>query len=232
VAHFGQRALEPAIEPGRLEDDESGPDPLGVGREPAHELVLAVGEATGQIDHEQVDGPTREERARQAEAFARIGRADDDQPAQVDAAAHRLEWVEGPRQVEPGDDGAVRLGLGEAAQGERRLARRDAAADRGARLARQAARAQDRVELREAGRDDIVAERLERMRPGSGLLVGEWLEDGREGALVGDRNARTGSLVRDLSAVSYLDAALYTSAVAEPDGGASPARLEPGEGIA
>lgn len=232
VAHFGQRALEPAVEPRRLEDDEPGADPVGVGREPAHELVLAAGEATGQVDHEQVDGPTREERARQAEALARVGRADDDEPAQVDAAAHRLERVEGPRQVEPGDDGAVRLGLGQAAQGERRLPRRGAAADRGARLARQAARAQDRVKLREAGRDDLVAERLEGMRAGSGVLVGEWLEDGREGALVGDREARAGSLVRDGSAVPCRDDTLDTGAVAEADGGASPARLEPGEGIA
>jgi hypothetical protein len=143
-------------EPRRLEDDEADPRPSGEGREPAE----AVGDASGvleawrEIDDEEVDGPAGEQRARHREALLGIGRGQDDEPFQPDAAGDGLDRVEGRGEIEPGDDRAGRLSFRDEPQGERRPPAREVASKRQAEPARQAARSEDRVEVGEAGRED------------------------------------------------------------------------------
>ena len=109
-----------------------------------------------QVDDEQVYLPPSHECRGQRPALVNVLRADDQQPAQVDASRRGLEGVEDAAQVEVGDDAAARLGLGEAVQGEGGLAARARAAKRGTHAARQATRAEQRVEPGKAGRHYLI----------------------------------------------------------------------------
>ncbi len=201
-----------------LEDDQTGPDPSRVCRQPADDRLVAPGQAGRQVDHEQVDCSTGEESARERETLDRSTRAQDDQPAQVDPPADRLEGVERVSQIEEGDDRSGGLCLCHAAERERGLAARGVPADRRARRARQAAGTKHRVEGGEAGGDDVVRARRERVR---GRLRRKWVEGRRERPF-GCRRGRYGSD----PGVGRGDAC----AVSEPDRRASPARFQVGEG--
>ena len=153
---FRERALDSAGEARRLEHDQSGADAPRVRRQPTQDALVRRAQAPGQVDHEEVDRPSREQSAAQREPFRGIRGTNDHEPVQVDPTADRLERIEGIRQVEERDDCSGRLGFRDPAQCKRRLAARLVAADRRARLARQATRPEDSVERRKAAGDDVA----------------------------------------------------------------------------
>jgi hypothetical protein len=159
-------------EPRRLEDEEADPRPAGEGGEAA-EAIREPGGALRpgrQVHDEEVHGPAGQERARDREALLGVGRAEDDEPFRTDAAGHRLDRVEGGREVQPGHDRATRLGRRGEPEGERGPPAREVALEREAHPARQAAGSQDPVQLREPGRED--AGRI------GGAEAGAWIEAG------------------------------------------------------
>ncbi len=157
----------------RLEDDQ---EHAGPPRQRGHpgELVGESGRSSGpggQVDDEQVDRSGLEERAGHRETLVKVGRREDDEPLEAYSARDRLDRVETPLEVEPGDDRARRLGLGDETEGEGRPARRGAAAQGKARRPRHAAWAEDRIERREPGADDR-ADRVGGRGPGGGRSRG------------------------------------------------------------
>ena len=145
----GHRAGEPRW----FEDEEGDPGPAGQGGEPAEPIGEPRGAlGTGwQVDDEEVHGPARQERSGHREALIRLGRREDDEPFRPDPAGHGLDRIEGIGEVQPGDDGAARLGLRGEPQGDRRPPAGEVAAQGEAHAARQAAGPEDGVERREAG---------------------------------------------------------------------------------
>jgi hypothetical protein len=141
----------------RLQDEEADPRPPGEGRQ-ATQAIREPGRAlrTGrQVHDEEIDGPAGQERARDGEPFFRPGRGEDHEPLRLDAAGHGLHRVEGVGEIQPGDDGAARLGLRDEPESERRPATREVAPEREAHPAGQATRTQDGIQRREAGREDV-----------------------------------------------------------------------------
>jgi len=162
----------PADPPGRLEHDEERLRPPGERRqsaEPVRDPGRAVrrGEATsGQVQDEQVHRATGQQRAADGQTLVQGFRGDDHEPLWPDAAGDRLDRVEAARQIEPGHDRALGLGLRRESQDERRPAAGAVTADRHAGRARQAAGPEDRVECREPGPDDAVIASRGRAREG------------------------------------------------------------------
>lgn len=213
AAAFPQRTVERVRQAHGLEGQEPRSDPPGMGRQASQEDGVPDGQASGEVQDQEIHGPSGEERAGQPEAFVGASGPDEHEPAQVHASSDRFQRVERAREVQPGDDRAGGLGLSHAAKGECRLARGAPAPERGARPAGQAAQGQDRIQAREAGRDDLRGERslgsAGGRRPGS-----EW-QPGRGESQSPDRARGT---------------ARSTGAVTQPDGGASPTRLQADEG--
>jgi hypothetical protein len=166
---------------GRIEDQQQGLRAPGERRESMESvgdpgrLVGPRQPAAGQVEDEQVDRPTGEERARDAQALVEAGRRDDHEPLETDPARHCLDRVETARQVEPGHDRALGLGLCCDAQAEGRPTAGAGAADRDAGRPREAARPEDRIERGEASADDAVIR--------SGVVL--WLDIGRRKCLGG-----------------------------------------------
>jgi hypothetical protein len=156
LGHGGRKA---GTEVRRLEDDEEGVRPTGEGRQPM-EPVRDAGRAIGtrqagrQIDEEEVDRASGQERGSDREAFVERRRGDDDEPLEPDPAGDRLDRVEAPGEIEPGDDPAGGLGLRRDPESQRRPTARAAAPDGHARAPRKSTGPEDRVELGEPGRDD------------------------------------------------------------------------------
>ena len=159
---LGDRGRQAAGESGRIEDQQQGlhaPGECGESMESIGDpgRLVGPGQSTaGQVEDQHVDRPPGQEASGDRQALVEAGRRDDDQPLETDPAGDRLDWVEAARQVEPGDDRALRLGLGGDAQAEGRATARALAADRDAGRLRQAARPEDRIERGEAGADDAV----------------------------------------------------------------------------
>jgi hypothetical protein len=106
-----------------LEGDEERLGPAGESRqasEPVGDLRHG-GSRRGprrQVDHEDVDRAGGQEHPGDRQPLVeRLGRQDDE-PVEPDAPGSGLHRVERPGQVQPGDDRAVGLGLGDEAQGE------------------------------------------------------------------------------------------------------------------
>jgi hypothetical protein len=113
----------------RLEDEERDPGPAGEGPE-ATEAIGEPGRTfrpRRQVNDEEVDGPARQERARDRQAFLSGRGREDDEPFRPDAAGHGLDRIEGRGEVQPGDDRATRLGLGGEPEGQRGPAARQVA---------------------------------------------------------------------------------------------------------
>ena len=110
----------------------------------------------GQIDEKDVHRPTLEQRAGDAQPFIRGLRREDHEPLQPHAAGDRLNRVERAGEVQVRDDRPAGLGLRDEAQRERGLAAGRIAVHRDAGCTRQTARAEDRVQSREAGGDDAA----------------------------------------------------------------------------
>ncbi len=123
AGRLGQGAMKRRGEIERLEDEELDADASSVSRQPSQERLVGERQARRQVEHEEVDGTAGDERAGQAQPLPRLGRSEDDEPAQVHPASGSLEWIEGPAAVQPGHDAASGLCLGDGAQRQRRLAR-------------------------------------------------------------------------------------------------------------
>ena len=169
----GHRAGEPRW----FEDEEGDPGPSGQGSKPAE----PIGEPRGalgmgwQVDDEEIHGPARQERSGHREALIRIGRREDDEPFRPDPARYGLDRIEGIGEIQPGDDGATRLGLRGEPQGDGRPPAGEVAAQGEAHAARQAAGPEDGVKRRKAGGVDAGGIRgdtgYRRARPDIGRLV-------------------------------------------------------------
>ena len=196
----GGRATAGRATAGRIEDQQQGLRATGERGEstesigdPAR-LVGADQSTAGQVEDEEIDRTPGQEAAGDAQALIEAGRGDDDEPLEANTTGEGLDRVEAARQVEPGDDRALRLGLGGDTEAEGRAAARALATDRDAGRLREAAGSQDRVERGEAGSDDAVVGARVVVRRGVGRVHGDegrcrW---GREGQRADDpRSCRT-----------------------------------------
>lgn len=171
------RTADRGREAGRAEDDETRSVPPGERAEAveavresrwssrrsnalaasgARSALRARERSVGQIEDEQVYGPTLEERATHPKALLDRRRGQDDEPFESDAPRDGLDGVEAPCEVHPGDEGTRGLRRSDEPQRERRPAARRVAHESDARATRETSRADDGIERREPGRDDIV----------------------------------------------------------------------------
>jgi hypothetical protein len=195
---LADRTREPGGKAGRLEHDEADPRPPGEGGEPTEAVreALRSGDPGWEIDDQQVDRTTSEERAGDRDPLVRGRGGHDDEPLETDAPGDGLDRVEGRGEVEPRDDRAGSLRLGDEPEGEGRPPAREVAADREAHPARETAGAEDRVEGREAGREDVpvVATRdlVAVRRRGPERRRGEGADDGGRSGTPAGPKARQG----------------------------------------
>lgn len=200
AGRFGDGGGQRRRQPGRLEGDEERLRPAGEAgqaSEPLGDLSLrrARGRTRRKVDHEDVDRAAGEEHAGDRQALVEGLGGQDDEPVEAHAAGGGLDRIEGAGEIEPGDDRAVGLGLGDEPQGEGRGARGRRASQRDAGAARQPARPDDRVEGRETGPDDPLdaSSRLTRgRRSGLGWVVGRLGQERCRGECPDDpRSCRT-----------------------------------------
>ncbi len=175
AGRFGDGRGETPGQAGRFERHEQRLCPAGQGDEAAKPVGdLRMGRAGirmwRQIEDEEIDRPSREERARDRQPFVERRRGEDDEPVQANAAGDGFDRIERQGHVEPGDDRALRLGLCREPERERGLSGARLTAERDAGAARQATRTQNRVKIAEAGPDDPLAG-LRRRGDGAGRLV-------------------------------------------------------------
>lgn len=159
AGRFGDRGREPGGQPGWLEGDEEGfrpPSEPGQPSQPLGDLgrSRASVRARREVDHEDVDRATGEEHPGNRQALIEGVGGQDDEPVEPDAASGGLDRIERLGEVQPGDDRAVRLGLGHEPEGKGRGTGARATAQRDAGAPGEPAGPNDRVEGREAGPDD------------------------------------------------------------------------------
>ncbi len=177
AGRFGDRGREAAGESGRVEDQEQGlrsSGERGQSMESIGDLgrLVRPGQSTpGQVEDEHVYRTAGQQAAGDRETLVQAGRGDDHQPLEPDTASDGLDRVEAARQVEPGHDRALRLGLRRDPQREGGPSAGSVAADRDTGRLGEATRPEDRVERGEAGVDDAI---VVRPRLVAWLLVGEW----------------------------------------------------------
>ena len=140
--------MQPLREPGRPTAGSTGGPAHGTGLRRTH------AERRGQVDEQDVHRPTLEQRAGDAQPFIRGLRREDHEPFQPHAAGDGLNRVERTGEVQVRDDRPAGLGLRGEAQRQRGLAAGRIAVHRDTGRTRQTARAEDRIESREAGGDD------------------------------------------------------------------------------
>jgi hypothetical protein len=109
-----------------------------------------------QVDDQQVDRSTGQERAGDRQALVGIGGRQDDEPLGLDPPGHHLDRVQRSRQVQPGNDRALGLGCRGEPQGEGRPAARRVAPECHAHAPWHAAGAEDGVEVGEARGEDPI----------------------------------------------------------------------------
>jgi len=187
---FRDRGRETGGEARRLEGDEERLGPAGErsqASQPVGDLRRGrAGDRMGrQIDDEDVDRSGGQEHPGDRQPFVEGLGCEDDEPVETDAASGGLDRVERAGEVQPGDDGAVGLRLGNQPEGERGGAGARRALQRHAGVPRQAqpTRPDDRIELREAGPDDPLdaSSRLARGRGNELGWVVERLDRQRRG---------------------------------------------------
>ena len=166
------------VEGARLQDDERGAGAPGERREPAQPVPHRPAGPCGiptirQVHHEQVHGPRREQCRGQRQGLLEVGRGEHHEPLRSHAARDGLHGIEGPGEIQPRDDRAACLRLRRRPQRDRGLARRCVAAQRHRGRAREPTVAEDGVQRREPGGDDVpVRVRSRHTRPGPG----DWRE--------------------------------------------------------
>lgn len=109
AGRFGDGRGETAGQAGRLERDEERLGPPGQGDKATKPVGdLRMGRAgirmRRQIEDEEIDRPSREERAGDRQPFVERRRREDDEPIEPDPASDGFDWIERPGHVEPGDD--------------------------------------------------------------------------------------------------------------------------------
>lgn len=110
---------------GRLEDDEERLCPAGERGEAPQPFGDLRGRRAGirarwQIDHQDVDRSGCQQHPPDRQALVKALRGQDDEPVEMDAAGNRLDRVQRAGKVQPGDDRAIGLCLGDEAEGEGR----------------------------------------------------------------------------------------------------------------
>lgn len=159
-----ERAAEAVRETRALDDEEErarptrerADPPESIGRLTDAGAHLPRANAGAEIEDDEVDGPSLEERAGHPERLVeRVGN-EDDESVEPDAACDGLDGIERSPEVHPGRQRAGSLGLGDESERESRRAARGDAADRDRAAERHTAGTQDRVERGEAGRDDVA----------------------------------------------------------------------------
>ncbi len=162
AGRLGHRRGEATTERGCIEDQQQGLGAPGERREsmqPVADACRLVGPSespAGQVEDEEVDRATGQQAPRDRQTLVEGLRGDHDEPFEVDATGDRFDRIEAARQVEPRDDGALGLRLGDDPEAQRRAPARAVPPDRDAGRLRETARPEDRVERREAGPDDAV----------------------------------------------------------------------------
>ena len=148
----------------RFQDNHAHAGPPPERRQPAQAVAEATRTQPGrQVDDDEIHGSAREQRSSDGQPLVEVRRADDDEPLRPDAAGHGLDRIQRTGEVQPGNDRATGLGLGDMAQGEGRPAARGVAPERGERAARDAALAEDRVERGKPRRVDAPDLALDRL---------------------------------------------------------------------
>ena len=189
AGRFGDGRREARSQTRRLDGDEERLGPPGepgqtaqafrdLGRSRARVRVRR------QIEDQDIDRAPGEEHPGDREALVERLRRQDDEPVEANAAGGGLDGIERAGEIEPRHDRAVGLGLGDEPEGERGGAGRCGSAEGDAGAARKPARADDRVERREAGPDDPLdaSSRLARGRRGKlGWVVGRLGRERRRG---------------------------------------------------
>lgn len=250
ACRLGERPAKRGGQAERLQNEEACPcQPCTCGKTP-QQAFPPRRQAPRQVHDEQLDRPATEQCSREAESLDRISGAQDEEPGEIHTACDRLERIERATEIQPGGDRAAPLCLGDAAQRKRGLSARLAPAQRDAGVTDQAARSEDGIQCRKAGRDDTWIGRRERIRfgracrlqhgnPGTarGLdHVGMWrhllrCEDGRKRAGIWNRlpdaDHPTGI---DRPAGAGRPSGIDRTAISEADHGVAPAILEMGEG--
>jgi hypothetical protein len=177
---FAQRCRRQPSPPGpRRQPSPPGPRRQPSPRSASHRQVRR------QIQQQQVHHPVLEEQRRHGQRLLDGIRDQDDQPAQRDAPRRRLDWIQAMGQIQVGRDAASRLGLGDSAQGQRRLAAAGLAPQDRGRIARQPAQPENGVQRPEARRYGPPVH-----RPFDDSTV---LRDGRHGQRAQYLSAPTGS---------------------------------------
>jgi hypothetical protein len=74
--------------------------------------------ARWQVEDKDVDRAAGEEHPGDRQALVEGLGGEDDQPVEANTAGRGLDRIEGPGEIEPGNDRAVRLGLGDEPEGE------------------------------------------------------------------------------------------------------------------
>ena len=175
AGRFGDGGGQRRRQPGRLEGDEERLRPAGEAgqaAEPLGDLRLgrARDRARRKIEDEDVDRAAGEEHAGDRQALVEGLGSQDHEPVQTDAAGGGLDRIEGPGKIQPGDDRAIGLGLGDEPEGERRGAGGRGTTEGNAGGTREPARPDDRVEGRKAGPDDPL-DAGSRLARGDGLSL-------------------------------------------------------------
>jgi hypothetical protein len=117
---LGDRGREAAHEVRRFEDDDAHPGPPPERGEAAKPIADPAGlGACRQVDDEQVDGSTGEQRPGDREALVEVRRGQDDEPLRSNATGDGFDRVQGSGKVQPGDDRATGLGFSDVAERER-----------------------------------------------------------------------------------------------------------------
>ena len=157
----GQPARGP-LQAGGLQHDEEGLRPPGKGRQPAEPISDArhprgPGQpAARQVQDQHVHRPAGQQRTGDGQPLVEVVRGDDHEPVEPDPPGDRLDRIEAPGQVQPGDDAALGLGLRGQPMDEGGPAARAISADRHAGRPRQTASAKDGIKGREPGPDDSL----------------------------------------------------------------------------
>ena len=156
---LGDRGRQTTHETRWFERHEQRLGPAGERRETSQPIGDLPGGRPGvrtgrEVDHEDVDRAGGQQHPGNRETFVERFRRQHDEPVETDPAGRGFDRIERPGKIQPGHDRAVRLGLGDEPQGERRRPRRRRSPDGDAGTAWQTAWSDDRVQLRKAGPDD------------------------------------------------------------------------------
>jgi hypothetical protein len=158
-ARLVQRVPETGPDRGRLHHQQQRAGPACQRRQPARTISHAhAGErripTLRQIHHQHVHGSGGEQRGRQGQGFLEVCRGEHHEPLQENATGHRLDRVEGPGEIQPGDDRTRRLRLGDRAQRHGGLARRGIAPESDCARAREPTGSEQGVQRSKPGGHD------------------------------------------------------------------------------